>query len=949
MIKSVTKIFLGAIFMLLFVSSATYSQHENEIISNPSKTELDVTLADILQPQTAAQRLTRSFKLSAEMDNYRDNHYFSFTETGSIGRDNSDAIEMSPLDYVNHMSFSTIVEGTKMSINNLPYEFDEIAEFPLAIQAYIAGETGYEYANGNVTVTLDNLNNIPENWKIIINDYRTSQSVDLAEEGSYTFSILDKEVDEENPELTISIVPGDIKQITATVKDGNWDDADTWLSGEVPNDEESLEEVFIEHNILLNKDVVVENIIINNEKTLSLGANKTLTINNGELNADAGNFDATEGTVLFTGNSKAIGNLAFKTVELQGNTHIENSAVVHGSLILNGGFLVADDLESALQSSDDLPSYAESAELIYAQSFEFKENKFDNAFGVSEGKTPPKVTVKSGVEVQFDSPIRAIENILSIENDAQVNGNGALLLKYESTLENEGVLIGDVGIQQKVEGTEGWRFLSSPVSTKQNGDKISYEDLLSGYGKIWTQGTEYGQIESGNPNIFAYKFDDDAQKYDYMAVPSLKETLQAGQGFIAYIFEADEVELNEETQKYEQVSGEFPKYLTVFGESQEQSEIFAPLHAQADTWSLVGNPYNEPISWATLSETSKGLTKAVYIYDHQADGTGYHVYNTQVGSPFGGIIAPFQAFLVINTQVDEERELKFTDAAKTTDEATFFKEAEESSFIKLQAALDDKQDEIYISFNPAGKLGADEYDALKLAPLRFEDYLTFSSVSDDRLLQINNLPSSLSENIDLPLALNSFTADKSENKYIADDAEITIQLAEIKNIPEKWDLYLHNYKTGEKINLREEEEITVQLSQKNKKIKPVDFNTVLTPLNVSPEFAFDVGDLSLEIVVEKNPVSTEIEDTPAVFALEQNYPNPFNPSTTIKYSVPQKSDVKLTVYNVLGMKVAELVNETKSAGNYAVQWDAAQVSSGVYFYTINASGKTLTKRMMLVK
>ncbi|QQS35315.1 MAG: T9SS type A sorting domain-containing protein [Ignavibacteriales bacterium] len=88
---------------------------------------------------------------------------------------------------------------------------------------------------------------------------------------------------------------------------------------------------------------------------------------------------------------------------------------------------------------------------------------------------------------------------------------------------------------------------------------------------------------------------------------------------------------------------------------------------------------------------------------------------------------------------------------------------------------------------------------------------------------------------------------------------------------------------------------------------------------------------------------------PVEYALEQNYPNPFNPSTTIKFSVPEISNVKLTVYNALGQKVAELVNNTLEAGSYSYSWDASNVASGLYFYELNTNNFSSVKKMMLVK
>ena len=93
----------------------------------------------------------------------------------------------------------------------------------------------------------------------------------------------------------------------------------------------------------------------------------------------------------------------------------------------------------------------------------------------------------------------------------------------------------------------------------------------------------------------------------------------------------------------------------------------------------------------------------------------------------------------------------------------------------------------------------------------------------------------------------------------------------------------------------------------------------------------------------------EINTVPSDYKLYNNYPNPFNPATTIKFSIPKKDHVKLTVYDALGRVVSELVNGTKEAGTYEVNYNASSLASGIYFYKLETTGFSEVKKMMLLK
>ncbi|MCP4580831.1 MAG: T9SS type A sorting domain-containing protein [candidate division Zixibacteria bacterium] len=100
------------------------------------------------------------------------------------------------------------------------------------------------------------------------------------------------------------------------------------------------------------------------------------------------------------------------------------------------------------------------------------------------------------------------------------------------------------------------------------------------------------------------------------------------------------------------------------------------------------------------------------------------------------------------------------------------------------------------------------------------------------------------------------------------------------------------------------------------------------------------------------PTSVEDEDIAAIplkFILSQNYPNPFNASTTIEYSLPQPADVQITIYNILGQEIANLVDSRLPAGNHKVNWDAGDLPSGMYFYHIQAGDYSQSIKMTFLK
>ena len=91
------------------------------------------------------------------------------------------------------------------------------------------------------------------------------------------------------------------------------------------------------------------------------------------------------------------------------------------------------------------------------------------------------------------------------------------------------------------------------------------------------------------------------------------------------------------------------------------------------------------------------------------------------------------------------------------------------------------------------------------------------------------------------------------------------------------------------------------------------------------------------------------KEVPAKFCVSNNFPNPFNPNTNFEFSLPNTCMVSIKVFDILGRQVITLLNEVKSAGTYRVTWNASTLSSGLYFYRVQAGKNTAVKKAILLK
>jgi hypothetical protein len=120
-------------------------------------------------------------------------------------------------------------------------------------------------------------------------------------------------------------------------------------------------------------------------------------------------------------------------------------------------------------------------------------------------------------------------------------------------------------------------------------------------------------------------------------------------------------------------------------------------------------------------------------------------------------------------------------------------------------------------------------------------------------------------------------------------------------------------------------------------------------LDGSGKYLYRLKQIDIDGEFEYSNVVEAVLKVPSDFVLNQNYPNPFNPSTTIKFTLHEDSPLKLSVFDIIGKEVVELLDENMSAGYHSVNFDGSSFNSGIYFYRLETDKTTEIKKMMLIK
>ncbi|MBO6792637.1 MAG: T9SS type A sorting domain-containing protein [Balneolaceae bacterium] len=518
---------------------------------------------------------------------------------------------------------------------------------------------------------------------------------------------------------------------------------------------------------------------------------------------------------------------------------------------------------------------------------------------------------------------------IRFDNSYQFDGDIAEVIIYNSILsendrnEVESYLMKKYAIQnygevdQSLTGSQGWRFMSSPVADS------SYSTLFKGR---WTQGMAGASVSNGTPNVYTWSTATaTSEASNWNALSDLNTAYTPGSGVLAYVFSDD---------NGPDVAGDagFPKTMNVEGiEPQSDQTLTSLLNTNVNGWTLLGNPFKQDVDWDSFTKTN--LSNSVYVWDNNS--SDWKTWNGSLGDLSDGEIGAFNGFFVQTTGADPT--LQVPQAAKTGNKTRFLgKQVQQTQTPWLSLKLNNSElaNELWVMFSDEAETGIDNLDALKLQPLSAE-YVLLATKTDSVLLDINALPFTENE-IRLPLHIES-----------TNSGEHTIQLSGL-DMPEGWEISLHDTQLDITTDLSESYSFEIGSKQKR---ATQEVSLLHTPRLKQVQNDASGDERFVLVITPSSAVANEaIIDLPTVLELSQNYPNPFNPSSVIEFGLPQNALVSLQVFDVLGRKVAELINQqTMEAGYHAIRFDGSSLASGMYIYRLQVADKVLTKKMTLIK
>jgi len=459
----------------------------------------------------------------------------------------------------------------------------------------------------------------------------------------------------------------------------------------------------------------------------------------------------------------------------------------------------------------------------------------------------------------------------------------------------------------EISGDAGWRLLSFPTAGATIRD-ISDDTPVQGI----TGGADAGS--SSNVKIY-----DESGVFEDPA--SVSTVIDSGLGFALYFYDNT---INE--------SSELPVTLHANG-SEPSSDVTVPLYSgAANQFTLVGNPFASNYNTNSITATGGSIQNTIGLWN---DATGSYSMQNRTTSY---VIPPWQGFWV-ETSDASVTSITFPTSGKTSSDTTgtfFSKTVNNRGDIHFTLSSATTYDEaLRLAFREGATFGYDSDDFGKLTPL-LASYATMAFASNGMLKSVESLPYDLDQEVTVELQL----------QLVGVSGEFTFAWKGLETIPAEWELTLHDYEMDASVNMRDASDY-VFTSSTQARANPNPLSLLTGPAAVAMKAKTEGNRFG--ITIRPTSVSSELDEKPLSFGLEQNYPNPFNPSTTISYTLETAGNVNISVYTLMGQKVATLVDEAKTAGTHSVRWNAAEAASGMYYYRLEAGGQSITRKMTLIK
>ncbi|RNC83984.1 MAG: T9SS C-terminal target domain-containing protein [Balneola sp.] len=439
----------------------------------------------------------------------------------------------------------------------------------------------------------------------------------------------------------------------------------------------------------------------------------------------------------------------------------------------------------------------------------------------------------------------------------------------------------------------GWRLISSPFGSSMFS---VLQDSFHTQGGAWAEIS----VSQNQSNLFLF----DSQDQSFSGYIGNDSTFTSGEGYPFYMYSS------------EFGGGDILPQGLKFNGTEPDSVILDLTRGSHDSlsYNLVGNPFAGSLDWHNIVSNSTNISTSYATWDPETQAYMYYSSSSQVGDA-GRYIAPMQGFFVQAT--DTSPVLRFRQSQKSSSQPTYFGKqisAPIPQYIRFELKDDTKtvlDNQAHLIFNEVAGSGIDNWDMLRLKSLNgASSELSFESENGINVFEGR---SSLAEVDEIPINLS-----------VSEKGLYTINWALSKSIPENWQFTLHDDSHDVELDMRAFSEYSFTLS-------------TLT----SGRFRISIN--------RTDEPNTENTDSPYTYSVAQNFPNPFNPTTTIQFSLAESVPVRIEVFNALGQRVALIVDEQLTAGYHQIPFNASSLSSGVYYYRIEAGSFVETRSMVLIK